>query len=269
MVLHDIINEACDNRNLLKVIIGIDNFNLLKSIPTIKAAEIGEASYVDIAANIDFVVTLKSLLTIPVCVSSICIRELEACYLAGADILEIGNFDVFYRKNIYLTPRQIFNMSRELKLRLPHVPLCVTIPHNLNFHNQLVLGRNLQDIGVDMVQTEGVSSKLIDVSNVSQALKYASATLCSTSVLSNMLKIPVMSSSGITPLTAPIAISCGASGIGMGSFFNTNQSALDLSKEVSEIMYSLKKKTDPSIHCLHNYELAKDSRSILSDLYVL
>nr|YP_009315706.1 Hypothetical protein ycf23 [Trichogloeopsis pedicellata]SCW24364.1 Hypothetical protein ycf23 [Trichogloeopsis pedicellata] len=261
--LNDVLGKAYEDKQVLKTIIGIDNFNILNSLQKIRAAEVGGSTYIDLAANVDLLLAVRSLVSLPLCVSSICIQELHDCYDAGANILEIGNFDVFYRKNIYLTGQQIFNTSKELRLRCPNALVSVTIPHTLTFSNQLSLAKSLQDLGVDMIQTEGFSSKLINTSNMANALKYASAALCSTLTFADALSIPVISSSGITPLTAPMAISFGACGVGIGSFFNTCQSSLDLSKQISEIIYSLKTESGTS-KCMYNASIKKDYINILS-----
>nr|YP_009313662.1 Hypothetical protein ycf23 [Helminthocladia australis]SCW21916.1 Hypothetical protein ycf23 [Helminthocladia australis] len=239
MALHGLINEACHEKRLLKTIIGINNFSINTFSDKIKAAEVGGSTYLDIAANTDLLKEIKTMASIPVCVSSISVRELEACYDAGADMLELGNFDIFYAKNITFTPEQIIATVKKLRFRVPNASLCVTIPHTLDLYDQLSLAQHLEQLGVDMLQTEGNTSKSNTMSNLLDAVNCASATLSSTVVLSNYINIPIIASSGISSLTAPLAISCGACGVGVGSFFREFSTSLELCKEVSEMRYAM------------------------------
>nr|YP_009312843.1 Hypothetical protein ycf23 [Helminthora furcellata]SCW21097.1 Hypothetical protein ycf23 [Helminthora furcellata]SCW23957.1 Hypothetical protein ycf23 [Helminthora furcellata] len=262
MPLHDCIKKACNRKQVLKTIIGIDNFNISNSIDKIEAADIAGSTYIDIAANIDLLKEIKSVASLPVCVSSISMQELHNCYNAGADMLEVGNFDIFYRKHIYLSSQEVFAMAKDLKYRVPNASICVTIPHILTIERQLLLAQRLEDIGVDMVQTEGCATKAMNLSSISYSIKSASATLASASVLSAGLTIPVIASSGISSLTAPMAISCGAAGVGIGSFFNTFQSNLELSKEIYETINSIKANYY-SEQALTNYIFRKDAKDLL------
>nr|YP_009314069.1 Hypothetical protein ycf23 [Izziella formosana]SCW22323.1 Hypothetical protein ycf23 [Izziella formosana] len=263
MVLSYSIGQACNKKQVLKTIIGIDNFKFSNSVDKIKAAEISGATYLDIAANTQILLEVKALSSVPVCVSSICIKELEDCYYAGADMLELGNFDVFYTKNIYLTDTHIIRMTRQLKKKLPEASICVTIPHIFNLKKQITLAKRLQDLGIDMIQTEGGLSKHVNTSYTSDILSKASATLGNTAILSRSVTLPVIASSGISSLTAPIAISCGAAGVGVGSFFNNFQSTKELSKQIKEIVHSMQS-ADCSRFSVSSSTLTVDTHPVLS-----
>ena len=265
MVLNYSIQQACNNKQVLKTIIGIDHFHFASSVAKIQAAEVSGATYIDIAANTEILSEVKSLVSLPVCVSSMCVQELEDCYYAGADMLELGNFDIFYAKNISLTDVHIIAMVKQLKYKVPEASICVTIPNILDLDQQIILAQRLQDLDIDMIQTEGCLSKQVNTSYTSNIIKIASATLGHAAILSNNVSIPVIASSGISPLTAPLAISCGGAGVGIGSFFNKFQSVQDLSHEIKEVLHALQL-ASYSNHSMKNSILNLDTSSILSKI---
>nr|YP_009244104.1 hypothetical protein Gele_091 [Gelidium elegans]AMK96346.1 hypothetical protein Gele_091 [Gelidium elegans] len=210
-----------ENKQVIKIIAGLSNFNVTSVIKTVKAAEIAESTYVDVASNPKLVKILKSLTHLPVCVSSIDPQELYDCLLAGADILEIGNFDAFYSKYIYFSTSQIINLTKEIQSFSKNNPLCVTIPHILSLSDQLNLVQQLQKLDVTMVQTEGSTNKTQLIPMISSPIIHStnlsSSTLSASYKLSKYTNIPVIASSCINSLSASIAISHGASGIGICS----------------------------------------------------
>lgn len=239
MPLHPKLDAAFQKSQVLKVIIGLSNFNLLDTIKKVQAAELGNATYIDIAANVDILQEVRQISSLPICVSSIDIEELVLCYKAGADIIEIGNFDVFYEKGIAFSENQVLEMTKELITKTPGSTICVTIPHTLNFSTQIRLAQQLEHLGVDLIQTEGISTKANSFNYLDQSICNASAALSGTYVFSKYVSIPIISSSGINSLTAPMAISYGASGVGIGSFLNTFSNSKELSSNIQSIVSSL------------------------------
>lgn len=240
MALYYQIKEACKNKTILKVIIGLDNFNLGDTVRKVQSAERAGATYVDIAANVQILREVKSISSIPICVSSINMHELIACSIAGADILEIGNFDIFYAKGLSFSKEQIFHLAKDLRGKLPEACICVTIPHQLSLNDQILLAIQLEKIPIDLIQTEGYSSHNHHSGNhLVHSISNASSSLSSTYAFSKYISIPIISSSGINPLTAPIAISYGASGVGIGSFFNLISSSYLRSKNIGSVVHSI------------------------------
>jgi len=240
MVLHYKLQEACQSKKILKVIIGLDNFNVEDTIAKVQAAEIAGGTYVDIAANIDILQEVKAVSSLPICVSSIHIDELVACHEAGADILEIGNFDIFYGRGIQLSQSEVFYLAAELKYRLPEAAICVTIPHQLNVKDQIQLVQMLDGLSIDLIQTEGISSQRYYGNHFVQSVSNASAALSNTYTFAKYTKTPIISSSGLNPLTAPIAISYGAAGVGIGSFLNSCSSSLLRSKQINSLVHLIR-----------------------------
>lgn len=240
MALYYQIKEACKNKKILKIIIGLDNFNLADTIQKVQSAERAGATYVDIAANVQILKEIKAISSIPICVSSIDIEELIACSIAGADILEVGNFDIFHAKGLTFSKNHIFNLAKDLRSKLPEACICITIPHTLSLDDQISLAIQLENIHIDLIQTEGYSSHNNHSENhLVHSISNASSSLSSTYAFSKYISLPIISSSGINPLTALIAISYGASGVGIGSFFNSSSSSFLRSKNIGSVVYSI------------------------------
>src|SRR5579883_1695654 len=90
------LQNALDNGRALKIISGLHNFNADRVAATVKAADRGGATFVDIAADPDLVRLAKQLTHLPVCVSAVEPAKFAIAVDAGADLIEIGNFDSFY-----------------------------------------------------------------------------------------------------------------------------------------------------------------------------
>lgn len=239
--------KSYQSKTVVKVIAGLDNGSIKNIMKLVKAAEISKATYIDIIANPKIVSIIKSLTNLPICVSSIDPLELYNSVIAGADIVELGNFDLFYTKNIYFTLEQIYNLALETRLLLPSIDLCVTIPHIFSLESQVQLAIQLEKIGVNILQTEGFSTSVNNIYNINNNLDYlalsaskASSSLSSTYALSQSVNIPIITASGINSISSSVAISYGSSGIGIGSSLKKYQSIADMSLNMIEILQSLK-----------------------------
>nr|YP_009395948.1 hypothetical protein [Dasya naccarioides]ARW65134.1 hypothetical protein [Dasya naccarioides] len=232
------------NKQVIKVISGLGNLHLDKIIRITKAAELSHASYIDIVANTRIVSIINSITTLPICVSSIDPFELYNCSLAGADIFEIGNFDNFYSKKIYFSSSQILKLAKLTRFLISDKDICVTIPHTLNLYDQIILSKQLEELGVNILQTEGSVSRknLYNKSfndNISHSIISASEALSSTYAISNAVNIPVISSSRLNYISSSIAITCGAAGIGLASNLYKQKSIINMSAYIDEMYYSM------------------------------
>nr|YP_009732439.1 hypothetical protein [Gracilaria textorii]QHS70984.1 hypothetical protein [Gracilaria textorii] len=97
------LRHKISKQKAVKIITGLNNFSIDSILKIAKAAEISQASYVDIAANPKIISIVKSVTSFPLCVFSIEPLELLNCVMKGADIVEIGNFDVFYNRKIFFS----------------------------------------------------------------------------------------------------------------------------------------------------------------------
>ena len=192
-----------------KVISGLNNFdhNLVKNVAW--AADNGGASHVDIACTPELVKSAKSVCTLPICVSSIKPNDFVAAVAAGADMIEIGNFDSFYSQGLQFTAEDVVTMTKETRKLLPNIPLSVTIPHTLSLDEQIILAKNLETVGADIIQTEGKFSANVAGMGVQELIEIASPTLAAAFAISRAVKIPVMCASGLTDVTVPMALAAG------------------------------------------------------------
>lgn len=242
-LFHKELNDKFAKKQVVKIISGIDNTDFDLILKYIKACEMSNATYVDIIANPTVVSLVKRLTNLPICVSSISLKALYDCILAGADIIEIGNFDSFYDQGIILSSSQILAIAKQARTLFPYIDICVTIPHTLTLNQQVILVKQLEDIGINIIQTEGKlnqSSKNIDNhdSNLYNSICNASLTLSSVYYLSQSINIPIIASSAINSINAPLALSYGASGIGIKSAISNLPNIKQMSSYINEIICS-------------------------------
>ncbi|KAK4589270.1 hypothetical protein RGQ29_020033 [Quercus rubra] len=201
-------------RRALKIISGLQNFNRDNVASVVTAAE-------------------------KVCVSSVDPAAFRAAVEAGALMVEIGNYDSFYETGLVFSPEQILNLAKETKSILPSVTLSVTVPHTLSLPDQVKLAEMLEQEGVDIIQTEGGKCSNPSKSGVLGLIEKATPTLAAAYSISRAVKIPVMCSSGLSAVTAPMAITAGAAGVGVGSAVNKLNDVVAMIAEVRSIANSL------------------------------
>ena len=149
------IKEELGFKSLLKVISGLNNFDVQSVKIIVEAASLGGADLVDIACKPKLVDLALENSTLPVCVSSVEPRSFQDSVKAGASLIEIGNYDTFYAKGINFSDQKVLNITKETRDLLPHVPLSVTVPHTMPIDKQVDLAVKLVEEGVDIIQTEG------------------------------------------------------------------------------------------------------------------
>ncbi|XP_062012769.1 uncharacterized protein ycf23-like [Rosa rugosa] len=226
-------------RRALKIISGLQNFDKENVASVITAAEQGGATHVDIACDPELVKLAIGLTSLPVCVSSVDPEAFPAAVEAGALMVEIGNYDSFYEMGVIFTPEQILNLAKHTKRILPSVALSVTVPHTLSLPDQVKLAEMLEQEGVDIIQTEGGKCSNPSQSGVLGLIEKASPTLAAAYSISRAVNIPVMCSSGLSAVTAPMAITAGAAGVGVGSAVNKLNDVVAMIAEVRSISDSL------------------------------
>ncbi|WP_069789905.1 DUF561 domain-containing protein [Cyanobacterium sp. IPPAS B-1200] len=219
MSLKNLIN-AIAQKKALKVISGLNNFDLANVKAVCKAAELGGATFVDIAADVEIIKAVKESINIPVCVSAVEPQLFVSAVEAGADLIEIGNFDSFYAQGINFSAEDVLNLTRQTRALLPNILLSVTVPHTLPLHEQVELAQALEAAGADIIQTEGGTSSKPNHSGILGLIEKASPTLAAAHAISKAVQIPVLCASGLSDVTVPMAIATGASGVGVGSAVN-------------------------------------------------
>jgi Protein of unknown function (DUF561) len=211
------LQRALTDRTALKVISGLQNFNADNVAAVVKAAELGGATFVDIAADASLIRMAKELTSLPVCVSAVEPDLFVMAVEAGADLIEIGNFDSFYAQGRTFGAAEVLELTRTTRALLPTVMLSVTVPHVLALSEQVSLAIALVEAGADVIQTEGGTSSAPHSAGVLGLIEKAAPTLAAAYEISRAVTVPVLCASGLSSVTAPLAIASGASGIGVGS----------------------------------------------------
>ena len=219
------VQKELKKKSLLKVISGLDNFEIESVRLIANAALIGGADMVDLACEPLLVEEVKKISSLPICVSAVEPKLFIDSVKAGAVLLEIGNFDSFYEKGITFSPQQIISLTKETKDLLPNSPLSVTVPHTISLDQQVELAIQLVHEGADFIQTEGGKSSSPLSPGVQGHFEKAAPTLAATFSISqefakNNIKTPIMCASGLSEITCPLAIASGASAVGVGSVVN-------------------------------------------------
>ena len=239
------IKEELRSKSLLKVISGLNNFDAQSVEIIVEAASLGGADFVDIACKPELVdLALKNSI-LPVCVSSVVPRSFQDSVKAGASLIEIGNYDTFYKKGINFSDEKVLNITKETRDLLPNVPLSVTVPHTMPIDKQVDLAIKLVEEGVDIIQTEGGTSSTPYSSGIQGFFEKSVPTLAATYAIhqefkKQSLNIPIMSASGLSQVTCPLAISSGASAVGVGSVVNKLDDLISMIAVVRGLKESLK-----------------------------
>ena len=206
------------NKKAIKVISGLTNFNYKHVLAIAKASQIACVSYIDIAADPRLVKAVKAHANIPICVSGVEVQPIYNAVLAGADLIEVGNYESLYKRNIVLSVCKIISLVKEIKKLCPGIPVTVTIPYILHQKDQVSLCKQLELLRVDCIQTEGNSVSKHTKHCLQDLLQLSLQTLACTYELVKHTKLPIICSSGLSDVTAPLAFSLGASGVGIGKF---------------------------------------------------
>lgn len=226
-------------KRALKIISGLQNLDKDNVASVITAADKGGATHVDIACDPELVKLAISLTSLPVCVSSVDPMAFPAAVEAGALMVEIGNYDSFYEMGLTFSPEQVLKLTRETKRILPSIPLSVTVPHTLSLPDQIKLAELLEQEGADIIQTEGGKCSSPSKAGILGLIEKATPTLAAAYSISRAVTIPIMCSSGLSSVTAPMAIAAGASGVGVGSAVNKLNNVVAMIAEVKSISKSL------------------------------
>ncbi|OLA76398.1 MAG: hypothetical protein BHW55_07360 [Candidatus Melainabacteria bacterium 35_41] len=226
----ELFRQHLTEKRAVKVIAGIDNFDIENIKKVVMSAQESGASAVDICAKPEIISEIREMTDMPVFVSSIVPSELVKAVELGADAIELGNFDVLYKKGISFSTEQVLSLVNETLEMLgdTRVFFSVTIPGELAIAEQIELARKLETMGIDLIQTEGHFSS----SNISEGarglMERAELTLSNTIELSRNVDMPIMTATAINPTTAPFAFAAGASAIGCGSCINKMDSTLSM-----------------------------------------
>src|SRR5574344_538786 len=232
--------SALSEKRAVKIIAGIDNFDMDRVRNVVSAADRAGASAVDICADKAIISMVRTMTDLPIFVSSIKPEELTMAVEMGADAIELGNFDALYSKGISMSSSEVLNLVHKTMDLIgdSHVFFSVTIPGSIDISEQISLARKLESMGIDLIQTEGHYSNSEPSNGVRGLIERAELTISNTIEISRNVEIPIMTATGINPTTASLAFASGDSAIGCGSCVNKLDSEISMiavSKSLVEI----------------------------------
>lgn len=230
--------DAMRDRNALKVIAGINNHNIENIKNVINAANQGGAHAVDICFSREIFDMAHEMTDLPIFVSSVVPSELAAAAEWGADAIELGNFDALYREGRRVSADEVWNLAQETVKLLNgrEVFFSVTVPGHISVSEQVDLAHKLESLHINLIQTEGSATVDTQKTGALGLLETSSVSIANTMELSANTEIPVMTASGISVKTAPLAFASGASAIGVGSAVNRCESLISMIATVRSIV---------------------------------
>lgn len=240
MTMNPTLHHAFEQRQVLKVISGLNNNDPLRVAAVVKAATSGGATFVDIAAHPDLVKMAKKLTHLPICVSAVEVEKFVYAVEAGADLIEIGNFDSFYAQGRRFEAEEVLSLTQETRSLLPSITLSVTVPHILPLPEQVQLAEDLVKAGADIIQTEGGTSSTPTHAGTLGLIEKAAPTLAAAYEISRAVSVPVLCASGLSSVTVPMALAAGASGVGVGSAINQLDSEIAMMAVVRRLVEAMK-----------------------------
>ena len=220
--------RALQEKRAVKIISGIDNYDIDSVKKVVVSASNSGASAIDICDDSNIISMARDLTDLPIFVSSVDPEKLAHAIIIGADAVELGNFDALYKKGQSFSSAQVLALAKRTKELIGDTFFCVTIPGELEIGEQVELARELEAIGVDLIQTEGHFSNESPSNGVKGLIERAELTISNTIELSRNIELPIMTATGINPTTASLAFAAGASAIGCGSCVNKLDSELSM-----------------------------------------
>jgi len=82
---------------------------------TVRAAERGSATFVDIAADSNLVKLARQLTNLPIYVSAVEPERFVKAVASGADLIEIGNFDCFYAQGRRFEAEEVLALTHQTR----------------------------------------------------------------------------------------------------------------------------------------------------------
>ncbi len=241
--------QHLNEKRAVKVIAGIDNFNIENIKQVVCAAEQANASAVDVAYSEDIIRITKEISTLPIFVSSIEPIELANAVELGADAIEVGNYDVLYKNGTRITAEKVLSIVKETQalLKGKQTFISVTVPGHIDINEQIKLANELEELNIDLIQTEGSATVSTSNSGARGLLETAQVSIANTIDLVRNVDIPVMTASGITTTTAPLAFAAGASAVGVGSSVNKLDSTIAMIAVIRTLVEDASKRAQKTL----------------------
>lgn len=229
------------SKKCLKTIAGINNFNKTKVLQLVKISELTGADCVDISADPEIISSaLKIVKNTALMVSSIVPAELKMAQELGCDAVELGNYEALHLQGIYPSKDQVLAWATEIMSFKKSVLVSVTIPGHLSVDEQVALAIELDEMGVDIIQTEGADLAVAKSPSALGQIEKVSITLANTiEIARNISNAFILTASGLSPETVKLAIAAGASGVGVGKFINRLESEIEQMAAIKSLQEAL------------------------------
>ena len=124
-------------------------------------------------------------------------------------------------------------------IKKSNVFVCVTVPGHIAIADQINLAKELEALNVDLIQTEGAATVEAQSEGARGLLETAEVSIANTIELARNVEIPVMTASGLTTTTVPMALAAGASAVGVGSCVNKLKSNIEMIAAATAIVESV------------------------------
>ncbi|MEO1069175.1 MAG: DUF561 domain-containing protein, partial [Cyanobacteria bacterium J06638_6] len=111
--------------------------------------------------------------------------------------------------------------------------------HTLPLSEQVQLAEDLVALGATIIQTEGAAISEPTHPGSIGLIEKATPTLAAAHAISRAVQVPVLCASGISNVTAPMAIAVGAAGVGVGSAVNKLNSEIAMVAAVRSLREAL------------------------------
>lgn len=224
------------DQRLLKVIAGIGNTDMDNVSMVLSAANAANAVAVDVAATPEIVSMARAATPAILFASSIDPKALAEAVNLGADVVELGNYDVLYPQGIYLSEVDVLRLAHETTtLVAGRAAISVTIPGHLAADAQVRLAKALEALDITLIQTEGAARMVAATPTIKAltAAEKATIALANTRTLASATSLPVLAASGMSAETVADALAAGACGVGLGSVVNRCASHAEMVQAIS------------------------------------
>ncbi len=240
----EVFRKHLREKRAVKIISGINNFDLKVVENVAKAAQAGLASAIDVACSEKVIKVAKQHAKIAIFASSTNPFDLLNAVKWGVDGVEIGNFEALYKEGIKLSADEVYEITLETMNLISEygVLISVTVPGNIPVQEQIELAKKLELLGVDVIQTEGTPA-----TGARNTLELAKTSIANTMELARNVNVPIMTASGLTPQTVPLAFAAGASAVGVGSCVNKLDTQVGMIATIRNIVGSTAYKREVSL----------------------
>jgi hypothetical protein len=244
-----LLRQLLAQHQLLKGIAGIAETRWEAIQAVVDAANTsGQPMAIDIPAEVKIVQATRSRTHLPVFASALTASDLVQAAIAGADALELGNYDALYDAGQFIDATSVLKETQELVFQLKRLGLfgrvliSVTVPGHLAIDAQILLAKALEIAGADVLQTEGAiravgTSKVM--ANLSAAEK-ADASLRAVRALTQAVRLPVMAASGFDADNVTDAIAAGASAVGVGRSWRQLADSTKMAETVEVMVHRMR-----------------------------